>query len=149
MTLMNTFILFFQFGLIYFQNPINSRVDFLAGTWQVEGKQRFEFWESSTDNSMMGYVYKLTNGKEIKLEYLKISHKNQSIIYKAQVLDQNQGKAISFKLNKNIKQYLSFENEAHDFPKKIQYHPLSDTEILISVLGANDEGFSYKPIKQE
>jgi len=44
---------------------------------------------------------------------------------------------------------LSFENEKHDFPNKIQYTQINENEIFVEVLGKNNEGFSYKMILQK
>jgi hypothetical protein len=43
---------------------------------------------------------------------------------------------------------LSFENLAHDFPKKIQYKSLNENEIQVTVTGDEGSGFSFKQKKQ-
>lgn len=71
------------------------------------------------------------------------------VIYEATVPDQNEGKAIPFTLNNDIKEYLSFENIEHDFPKKIQYKRINEDEIEVTVLGDEGKGFTYKQLKQK
>lgn len=51
-------------------------------------------------------------------ETLKIERENNIWVYTATVLNQNDGKGIRFTLNEYIDSMYSFENSAHDFPKK-------------------------------
>ena len=82
-------------------------------------------------------------------ETLSIKITGHHIVYEATVPDQNEGKSISFTLNDSIKEYLSFENIGHDFPKKIQYRRITKDEIEVSVLGEEGRGFSYRQLKQD
>lgn len=122
-------------------------LDFLVGTWQVEGKATFEEWKKEKDQ-LVGLSYKLMDGHKKISETLLIKAVAHQTIYEATVINQNDGKSIAFTLNRELKDKFSFENPTHDFPKKIQYQQLSDTAIFVNVLGANDEGFSFKMIKQ-
>jgi len=80
-------------------------------------------------------------------EYLEITELSSVITYSAAVLLQNQGKPIPFILTKTDSVY-SFENPAHDFPKKIAYHKKSDTEIFVQVSDGGKKGFSFTMHKQ-
>ena len=121
---------------------------FFIGTWKVEGKETYEVWEVFENNSLIGYGYKMKEGEKIILENLSISMEQGKIIYSATVSDQNNGSTIPFVLNPDTLQGFSFENIDHDFPKKIIYKKISDTELAVQVLGANDQGFKLKLIKQ-
>jgi len=122
--------------------------DFLVGTWKVESKEQYEVWEKNKEGNLEGYSYKIQGDQEKRLESLSIKKQDKQVVYEALVPDQNEGQAIPFILNAGIKDYLSFENEQHDFPKKIQYQKISDQEVLVKVLGAGEKGFSYKIFKQ-
>ena len=54
---------------------------------------------------------------------------------------------ISFKLSKTGDTY-TFENPKHDFPKKITYQKISETELFVEVSDGKQKGFSYKMTKQ-
>ena len=125
-----------------------SRLDFMIGTWQMEGKEQYEVWEKTKTQVLTGYSYKINNNEKIVTETLSIKEIDNQIFYEATVPDQNDGRTISFALNKEIKTYLSFENAEHDFPKKIQYEQINDNEIKVTVLGDSGKGFSYHQIKQ-
>ena len=126
-----------------------SRVDFMLGTWKIEDKEQYEVWEVSKNNTLIGYSYKYKNNQKIITETLSIKLIENTIIYEATVPNQNEGKTIPFTLNNELKEYLSFENIEHDFPKKIQYKKINDDEIEVTVLGDEDKGFSYKQQKQK
>ncbi len=125
-----------------------SRIDFLIGTWKMEGKEQYENWELSNNKELNGYSYKFKDSQKIITETLSIKILENKVIFEATVPDQNEGKTIPFTLNNEIKDYLSFENIDHDFPKKIQYKRINENEIEVTVLGDEGEGFSYKQLKQ-
>lgn len=125
-----------------------SKVDFLVGTWKVEGQEQYEVWESKNNEELTGHSFRLKNKQKIITETLSIKIIGDHIIYEATVPNQNSGRTIPFRLNMDVSDCLSFENGEHDFPKKIQYKRLSDDELEITVLGDEDEGFSYTQRKE-
>lgn len=131
----------------YGQNTNLQKVDFLIGTWKMEGKEVYESWKKIT-NKLQGQSYQIKNGQKHVTEKLEIKLKDKVIIYTATVFDQNEGRAIPFELKSLKKELFSFENLQHDFPKKIQYKIINKNELFVSVLGENDSGFSFKLIKQ-
>lgn len=120
---------------------------FLAGTWKIENKENYETWSLKDKDALEGSAYKIRNGNKLIEEYLSIKVSGDNIIYTAKVVNQNNGQPIEFLLNKSVKDKFSFENLAHDFPKKIQYTKRNDTTLFVSVLGKDDKGFSYNLIK--
>ena len=124
-----------------------KKVDFLIGTWKVEGRETYESWKK-TEDRLVGESYKMKEGVKRVSESLEIKTDQNQIIYTATVFNQNKGKGIPFTLNTTNKEIFSFENPAHDFPNKIQYKILSDRELHVSVLGKDGKGFSYKMEKQ-
>lgn len=120
---------------------------FLEGTWKMENKETYEHWDKLNNQVLKGFSYKLKDGQMIVSEYLDISESNKNIIYTATVINQNHGKGVEFKLIKTDSAF-TFENPNHDFPKKIVYQKLSDTEISVQVLGGDQQGFVYKMTKQ-
>ncbi|NOU61512.1 DUF6265 family protein [Marinifilum caeruleilacunae] len=117
-------------------------LDFLSGTWQIEGKQQFEKWEKKADG-LLGTGYKIEDGKEKLLETLAITYEKGHWIYHATVANQNQGATISFYLNTNVSEVYSFENTEHDFPKKIQYQIVDSNRLKVNVLGEGEKGFTF------
>lgn len=102
----------------------------------------YEFWEKS-DAGLSGYSFKIVNEEKVVTEDIAIKQAGETIVLEATVPDQNEGATVTFTLNPAIKNYLSFENLQHDFPKKIQYEKIDDRRIKVNVEGANGRGFSY------
>lgn len=124
-----------------------EQLDFLVGTWKMEGKNTYEHW-SKDANTLVGESFKVKNDIKYVSETLRIEQIDKSVVYTATVMNQNEGKPVTFTLNLEVTDKLSFENTSHDFPKKICYTKLSNAELFVEVLGANDEGFSFKMQKQ-
>ena len=137
---------FMSFSFVWLQTHPLAKFKFLEGTWKRENKPIYEKWTISTNGSMQGSGYVRTENNTS--EYLSIKVDGSRIIYTAQVPDQNAGKAIEFVLNEAVDSCYSFVNKQHDFPKEIQYKPLSTDTVKVYVLGENQEGFSFLMIRQ-
>ncbi len=120
---------------------------FLDGTWKTEIDGNYEQWNVLNDNAMKGFSYKMQNSKIIVSEFLDIYKTANDVIYSATVLNQNQGRGIEFKLTKSDSVYI-FENPNHDFPKKIVYRKLSESDILVQVSGGIQKSYEYLMKKQ-
>jgi hypothetical protein len=121
--------------------------NFLAGTWKMEGKESFEQWEKSGESALKGRSFKIKDGKENVSETLEIKNIDGKIYYLATVPDQNNGATISFVLTAAKDNEFIFENAEHDFPKKLIYQKVSETELFVQVLGDGGKGFSFKMTK--
>jgi len=121
--------------------------DFLQGTWKMENKETYEHWDRLNDHTLKGFSYQMAGGQMRVSEYLNISRKADQITYTATVLNQNRGEGISFEMTQSDSIYV-FENPRHDFPKKIAYRQLSETELFVSASDGGQKGFSYKLIRQ-
>ena len=133
------------FFLLFFScsEKQSSNLEFMLGTWKVEGKDVYEVWGRNEANDLVGYSYIMQDNQEKISETLCIKKIGDQIVYEATVPDQNEGKSVQFILNTKIDSLLSFENERHDFPKKIQYKRIRKNILEVSVLGENDTGFSF------
>lgn len=125
-----------------------SELNNLEGIWKVENKDTYETWKKDSKTSFSGSSYKLVNNEKKVTETLALNENDGKVVYQATVLNQNQGSTILFTLNTENKELFSFENLAHDFPKKIQYKVITKDKLLVNVFGDNDEGFSYYLIRQ-
>ena len=120
---------------------------FLQGTWKMENQDIYEHWDQLNDSNLKGFSYKMKDGEIIVTEYLDISTHQNETIYTATVINQNKGQGVNFNLT-NTDSTFTFENPNHDFPKKIVYQKLSDTEIEVQVSDGAQKGFSYKMLKE-
>ena len=113
-----------------------SDLDFLVGTWE------------KIDHIFKWQTYKIVDGQKIVTEIIALKSDGNRIVYTPTVFDQNEGKPIPFTLHNLDENMFSFENLDHDFPKKIQYKKKSENEVIVTILGENDKGFSYRLRKQ-
>jgi len=126
----------------------SHELDFLIGTWKRENKEQFEVWEKNKLLELNGYSYRIESNQKTITETLVIKKIEDQIVFEATVPSQNEGRTVQFVLNTEADSIFSFENDKHDFPKKIQYKKINDNQIKVSVLGEDDSGFSYIQIRQ-
>jgi hypothetical protein len=126
----------------------SSELDFLVGTWKRDNKEQFEVWEKNNSSNLKGYSYRIKDNQKTITETLLIKKIGDQFVYEATVPDQNEGRTVQFILNTETDSLFSFENDKHDFPKKIQYKRINDNQLKVIVLGDDDTGFSYIQIKQ-
>ena len=137
-----------QLSLIFFLILLGGSIQaqmptFLLGTWKQEGKPLFEHWDRNQDGNLKGFSYQVLDGGEMLVsEYLDLSVEGKGLIYKATVLNQNQGKGISFE-GSLVGDTYTFVNAKHSFPKVISYQKLGSDSMKVTVSGGEKQ-FSYK-----
>lgn len=116
-------------------NENNSKHDpktdlyWLIGTWKTEGKkEHFEKWDYGM-NALTGKGYSFKKDKEEVFENLSITSQGHTLFYHAEVLGQNDGKTITYKLTKADNNSFTFINLEHDFPQEITYTKVSNDEF--------------------
>jgi len=127
-------------------NVASAQVEFpcfLQGTWKAENTENYEHWDMLNDNYMKGISYRINQGKLSIFEYLTIKPDIDQLVYIASVLDQNNGRDISFKLTVKDSLFI-FENPDHDFPEKIIYQQISPTQLLVKLSGGKQKEYSYR-----
>lgn len=129
---------------LYAQQNISS---FFSGTWKVEGKELYEHWDRLSDDHLKGFSYGFSEGKGIStIEYIDLKATNGKLIFEANVIGQNDGKAIQFE-GSSGKDYYIFLNPEHDFPKKILYKKFSEDTMHVAI-GAGGKEYTFNMIRQ-
>lgn len=121
----------------------NSFPNFLVGTWKVKNQQTYEQWNLAGENHLKGFSYKVVKKENIKTEDLTLIARNDSIVYLATVLNQNNGKHIAFKQNQIDSITYVYENPSHDFPQKITYKLIKENKLEITLFGRNNRQYRY------
>jgi hypothetical protein len=129
---MKTYLTFFFLLLFHTAFTQNNLFDFLQGTWKMEDKEIYEHWDKMNDNSMKGVSYAVDNKKIIVFEYLDLFRNNDTVIYTATVVGQNEGVGIAFIMTRSDSIFF-FENPRHDFPKIITYQKVADDEMIVKI----------------
>jgi hypothetical protein len=133
---------FFASAVFYTSFSQTVFPDFLQGTWKMDDKEIYEHWDKLNDNSMKGVSYAIDNEQIVFFEYLEIFKENDTIIYSATAVGQNEGRSIPFTMTRSDSIF-SFENPQHDFPKIFSYHRISDTENEITISDGMENKITY------
>ncbi len=146
------FIVFF--GIVIFFNSCNSdeprkteleKLDWLLGSWSniTEERELYETWTKVNDTLFSGKSFMLLYQDTVFSETILIQSIGEDIFYIPTVSDQNQGKAIPFKLVLWLNSEFFFENEEHDFPQRIVYtNPQPDS--LYAYVEGEENGQYHK-----
>lgn len=121
--------------------------DWLLGTW-LQRQEKFtliEKWSPANDSVLEAINQIVENGDTQIMEKINLVKTLEGIFYIPQVINQNGGLTVKFKLSswKN-KQYI-FTNPAHDFPQNITYEQLDQNLMKASISGE----FKGKSRKEE
>lgn len=125
----------------------NGQNDFswLEGQWKNQKSGAIEEWVS-TDEGLVGKVYKLNSTDTLIQEKLTILKIDDDWFYKAEV-DHNPEPTL-FKISTSEMNHLICENPEHDFPKQIEY--TYDGELITVIIsdgGDKKMGFQFKKIE--
>jgi hypothetical protein len=117
------------------QDTAQSRAGFMAGCWELQQGTRHvrEEWRVVSPDFLIGTSTTTVNGAAREFEFLRVVSKDGKVDYVAQP---NGNPATAFTLAPaSSADKLIFENPQHDFPKRIIYTKLSDTQVTASIDG--------------
>lgn len=87
---------------------------------------------SPKGEAMIGMGREMNGAKLDFHEYLRIEQRNDGLVYVAQPMGR---KETQFRLTKENKNTLVFENPEHDFPNVIEYQKRDDGSLSVRVSG--------------
>jgi Domain of unknown function (DUF6265) len=114
------------------QVPNLDELGWLAGSWQAKDGKVEEHWTRPAGDLMLGMNRDLSRPKRAFFEYLRIERRADGIYYVASPM--GQGNA-DFKLVELSGDRVTFENPAHDFPKRIIYERTGPNTMKATVVG--------------
>jgi hypothetical protein len=118
-----------------YQDTAQSRAGFMAGCWEMTQGTRHvrEDWRVVSPDFLIGTSATTVNGAAREFEFLRVVSKDGKVDYVAQP---NGAPPTAFTLAPSSSaDKLVFENLQHDFPKRIIYTKLSDTQVTASIDG--------------
>lgn len=126
----------------------------LQGLWKMETGRGpiYEEWQKKDDNKLAGRSYRVSNSDTIIMERLELYFSGNEIVYSPAVSNQNNGKAVPFKLISNSDGRYVFENKEHDFPQRIIYNLISNDTVHARIEGVRNgqergSDFRYSRVK--
>lgn len=124
--------------------------DKLTGTWTMttkKGNLMAEVWEKKDDNSLKGKSYMVKGADTTILETVDWVKEGTDMFYIPVAFGQNDDKPVKFKLTSCNGNVYTFENPAHDFPKRIVYDFISKEELHAYIDDGTDkkrQHYNYK-----
>jgi hypothetical protein len=112
-----------------------AQVQWLAGTWiGTSGGNTFEErWIPAAGGSMLAVARALRAGTMSSFEFLCIVQRRGGLVYSA--MPNGRSPATDFALTSIDDSSATFENPAHDFPKKIRYSLRPDGSLEATISG--------------
>ena len=130
-----------------------KKMDWLVGSWEQKLPDGIitETWAKENDSTFSGKSFFIKGKDTIHLEKVVLTQKNDELLYIPTVSGQNNGEPTTFKLTSGVENSFSFENPAHDYPQKITYKKINDTNLLATISGkqqGKDSQESYQMVKK-
>ena len=110
-----------------------AQISWLAGSW-VGPTGSEERWTAAASGSMIGVSRTLRKGEMVEFEFLCIVERGGTLVYQA--MPGGRMPATEFTLSQIDSASATFENPAHDFPKKIRYSQQPDGTLEAVTSGA-------------
>jgi len=128
---------------------VRPNFDWLTGNWirtnEQEGKSTFENWEKKSDSAYNGFSYTMQNSDTVWQEHVRLIKTNNN--WSFDVTQKGQTEPTTFKLTNIEKNRFICENQANDFPKKIEYS-VAGTQLNANISGPNMEVlFEFKKME--
>ena len=131
-----------------------ENANWFIGKWEnlTETARFEEIWSKVNDSTFLGESVVIIARDTVFYEKMDLFQKNDSLILKISVKDQNKEKPVSFYLTKSNNNQLIFENPKHDFPNKIVYNKINSDSIVATIEGIKNgktqsEAFPMKRTK--
>ena len=131
-----------------------EKMNWLVGSWEqkLPDGTLIENWEKQNDSTFIGGNYFVKGKDTIHSENVVLTQKKEDLFYIPTVTGQNNDEPVTFKMTSDAENTFVFENLAHDYPQKISYKKVSDTNLLTSISGkqqGKESSESYTMTKKQ
>lgn len=115
----------------------------LRGCWISKDGHSLECWFQIAPDIWRGAGFTLSGADTTLSENLSLNASGESMVYSAQVLNQNEGKEVQFIACSFKKNSIVFCNDEHDFPNRISYRLRNEKRMKVIVSGKG-KGFTIR-----
>ncbi|MFZ4679312.1 MAG: DUF6265 family protein [Flavobacterium sp.] len=115
-----------------------EKMNWLLGNWKNEMAEGVltETWTKENDSTFSGTTYFIINKKDtVHSETIILTQLNDELVYRPTVKGQNNDEPVDFKLSSESEISFSFENPKHDYPQKIVYKKINETNLVATISG--------------
>lgn len=113
----------------------------LVGKWQDVERDHtfFEQWEIVGENHLLGKGYVMASSDTVFIERLEINTEGDQLFYRVGLSNKDASDLVAFRLTSESNSRIVFENESHDFPKRITYE-IDDSSTMRVLLTGHEAG---------
>lgn len=115
-----------------------EKMSWLVGEWENKMPDGVltETWTKANDSTFTGKTLFIKDKDTLHSEEIVLTQKGETLLYIPTVKGQNDNKPIEFKMSETkTENEFAFENPAHDYPQKIVYKKVSDTNLVATISG--------------
>jgi hypothetical protein len=115
-----------------------KKMEWIIGSWEQKLPDGVitETWKKENDSTYSGESFFIVKEKDTThLESIMLTQKGDDLLYIPTVSGQNNNEPVMFTLTSDAGNTFSFENPSHDYPQKITYKKISDTNLLATISG--------------
>ena len=115
-----------------------KKANWLLGQWQcqTDTTNLIETWTFENDSTLTATSFFIQNKKDtLHHETIELIETNKKLIYKATIIGENNNEPVSFQKTMETETELIFENPTHNYPQKITYKKISNTQLTATISG--------------
>lgn len=115
-----------------------EKMSWLVGEWENKMPEGIltETWTKSNDSTFIGKTLFINEKDTLHSEEIVLTQKGETLLYIPTVKGQNDNKPVEFKMTESkTENEFAFENPKHDYPQKIVYKKVSDTNLVATISG--------------
>ena len=130
-----------------------QKLAWLLASWRDSSADGmlYEIWSKKNDSTFEGKGFMLSNNHSVFSETMTLQQSDSGLYYIPTVKNQNEGKAVSFKLISDSGAEFTFENKVHDFPQRVIYSNPGPDSLYARIEGEENGKFrkeEFRLVKQ-
>jgi hypothetical protein len=130
-----------------------DKMNWLLGYWEQKLPEGtlIENWEIANDSTFKGHSYFITSKDTVHFESIQLTQKEEELTYTSIVQGQNNDEPVDFKQTSDADNVFTFENPKHDYPQKITYKKVNQTNLIATISGKQlgEESQESFPMKKK
>ncbi|TDP58010.1 DUF6265 family protein [Flavobacterium dankookense] len=115
-----------------------EKMSWLVGEWENKMPEGVltESWTKANDSTFIGKTLFINEKDTLHSEDIVLTQKGENLLYIPTVKGQNDDKPVEFKMMESkIENEFAFENPKHDYPQKIVYKKVNETNLVATISG--------------
>jgi hypothetical protein len=114
-----------------------EKMNWLIGKWENKLPEGLltETWSQINDSTFTATSFFIIDKDTVHSESIELTQLKDELIYRPTVNGQNNDEPVDFKLSSESENTFTFENLKHDYPQKIVYKKVNETNLVATISG--------------